>query len=162
MTGFGVAMCNYCLNGHYIQLQAHLLYAVKTQTSLALLSRFCGSHVTTAHAHQCCRFQSYAKTVPSRLKLTSKIDKAWTTFLGSTTTDHVITACDVWLYKQHLHHEQKTSLIKLQKTHIHKHKEKEKEDYRYINRTHFLFISFKCSTLGSCLPFKYFTTPDHR
>ena len=72
-------------------------YAVKAQTSLAPLSRFRGSHVTTAHAHQCCRFQTYAKTVPSRLKLTSEIDKAWTTFLGSTTTDHVITSCDVWL-----------------------------------------------------------------
>ena len=44
--------------------------AVKAQTSLAPLSRFRGSHVTTAHAHQCCRFQSYAKTVPSRLILT--------------------------------------------------------------------------------------------
>ena len=29
-----------------------------------------GSCVTTAHAHQCCLFQSYAKTVPSRMKLT--------------------------------------------------------------------------------------------
>ena len=74
-----------------------LLYAVKAQTSLAPLSRFCGSHITTAHEQQCCRFQSYAKAVPSPMKLTSKIDKAWTTFLGSTTTDHLITACDVWL-----------------------------------------------------------------
>ena len=73
------------------------VYAVKAQTSLAPLSRFRGSRVTTGHAHQCCRFQSYAKTVPSRMKLTSEVDKAWTTFLGSTTTDHVITACDVWL-----------------------------------------------------------------
>ena len=73
------------------------VYAVKAQTSLAQLSRFRSSLVTTAHEHQCCRFQSYAKTVPSRMKLTSEIDKAWTTFLGSTTTDHVITACDVWL-----------------------------------------------------------------
>ena len=72
-------------------------YAVKAQTSLAPLSRFRGSLVTTAHAHQCCRFQSYAKTVPSRMKLTSEIDKAWTTFLGSMTTDHVITACDIGL-----------------------------------------------------------------
>ena len=68
-----------------------LLYAVKAQTSLAPLSRFRGSRVTTAHAHQCCRFQSYAKTVPSRMKLT----KREPTFLGSTTTDHVITACDI-------------------------------------------------------------------
>ena len=55
---------------------------LKPKTSLAPLSRFRGSHVTTAHAHQCCTFQSYAKTVPSWMKLTSKIDKAWTTFLG--------------------------------------------------------------------------------
>ena len=69
------------------------LYAVNAQTSLAPLSRFRGSHITTAHEQQCCRFQSYAKAVPSPMKLTSEIDKAWTTFLGSTTTDHLITAC---------------------------------------------------------------------
>ena len=40
------------------------VYAVKAQTSLAPLSRFHGSRVTTAHVHQCCIFQSYAKTVP--------------------------------------------------------------------------------------------------
>ena len=45
-------------------------YAVKAQTSLAPLSWFHGSCVTTAHAHQCCIFQSYAKTVPSRMKST--------------------------------------------------------------------------------------------
>ena len=37
-------------------------YAVKAHTSLAPLSRFRGSHSTTAHEEQCCRFQSYAKT----------------------------------------------------------------------------------------------------
>ena len=41
------------------------LYAVEAQTSLAPLSWFHGSRVTTAHAHQCCIFQSYAKTMPS-------------------------------------------------------------------------------------------------
>ena len=51
------------------------LYAVKVQRSLAPLSRFRGSHITTAH-EQCCRFQSYAKSVPSPMKLTSEIDKA--------------------------------------------------------------------------------------
>ena len=66
-----------------------LEYAVKAQTSLAPLSRFRGSHVTTAHAHQCCRFQSYARTVPLRMKLTTREP----TFLGSMTMDHVITAC---------------------------------------------------------------------
>ena len=48
-------------------------YAVEAQTSLAPLSWFHGSRVTTAHAHQCCVFQSYAKTVPSRMKLTMKM-----------------------------------------------------------------------------------------
>ena len=48
-------------------------YAVEAQTSLAPLSWFHGSRVTTAHAHQCCIFQSYAKTVPSRMKLTMKL-----------------------------------------------------------------------------------------
>ena len=46
------------------------IYAVKAQTSLAPLSWFHGSRVTTAHVHQCCIFQRYAKTVPSRMKLT--------------------------------------------------------------------------------------------
>ena len=54
----------------------HGQYAVKVQRSLAPLSRFRGSHNTTAHEQQCCRFQSYAKSVPSPIKLTSEIDKA--------------------------------------------------------------------------------------
>ena len=61
----------------YRQLRARrALYAVKARTSLAPLSRFRGSHITTAHEQQCCRFQSYAKSVPSSMKLTSEIDKA--------------------------------------------------------------------------------------
>ena len=54
----------------------HFDYAVKTQTSLAPLSRFRGSRVTTAHAHQCCRFQSHAKTVPSRMKYAVKVQRS--------------------------------------------------------------------------------------
>ena len=38
------------------------LYAVKVQRSLAPLSWFPGSCKSTAHVHQCCRFQSYAKS----------------------------------------------------------------------------------------------------
>ena len=63
------------------------LYAVKAQTSLAPLSWFHGSRVTTAHVHQCCRFQSYAKTVPSRMKLTMKLTMREPAFMGSMTTD---------------------------------------------------------------------------
>ena len=63
------------------------LYAVKAQTSLAPFSRFPGSRVTTAHAHQCCIFQSYAKTVPSRMKLTMKLTMREPAFLESMTTD---------------------------------------------------------------------------
>ena len=55
--------------------------------SLAPLSRFRGSCVTTAHSHQCCIFQSYAKTVPSRLKLTMKLTMHEPTFMGSMTMD---------------------------------------------------------------------------
>ena len=54
-------------------ITACIQYAVKAQMSLAPLSRFHSSRVTTAHAHQCCRFQSYAKTVPSRMKLAMKL-----------------------------------------------------------------------------------------
>ena len=73
------------LNGYLVRLSPMILnlYAVKAQTSLAPLSRFRGSRVTTAHAHQCCIFQSYAKTVPSRMKLTMREP----TFMGSMTTD---------------------------------------------------------------------------
>ena len=73
------------------------LYAVKVQRSLAPLSRFSGSHIPSAHEQQCCRFQSYANSVRSPMKFTSEIYIAWTTFLGSTTTDHVLTSCDVGL-----------------------------------------------------------------
>ena len=55
---------NVLLNDYFsafIKFILHLLlYAVKAQTSLAPLSRFRGSRVTTAHAHQYCIFQSYA------------------------------------------------------------------------------------------------------
>ena len=73
------------------------IYAVKVHRSLAPLSRFRGSHIPTAHEQECCRFQSYANSVWSPMKFTSEIDIAWTTFLGSMTTDHVITSCDVGL-----------------------------------------------------------------
>ena len=68
------------------------VYAVKVQRSLAPLSWFPGSRKPTAHVHQCCRFQSYAKS--RRLHaIANEIYIAWTTFLGSTTTatptDHV-------------------------------------------------------------------------
>ena len=52
-----------------------LQYAVKAQTSLAPLSRFRGSRITTAHEQQCCSFQSYARTMPSQMKLTRKLTK---------------------------------------------------------------------------------------
>ena len=42
-----------------------------------------GSRGTTAHAHQCCIFQSYAKTVPSRMKLTMREPASMTTDKGS-------------------------------------------------------------------------------
>ena len=35
----------------------HYTLLCKAQTSLAPLSRFRGSHVTTVHEQQCCRFQ---------------------------------------------------------------------------------------------------------
>ena len=39
-----------------------LLEAVRHFCSIVIEA---GSRVTTAHAHQCCIYQSYAKTVPS-------------------------------------------------------------------------------------------------
>ena len=62
-----------------LEVQIYILcqYAVKAQTSLAPLSRFRGSRVTTAHEQQCCRFQSYAKTA-----IANEIDDAWTNILG--------------------------------------------------------------------------------
>ena len=65
------------LSGHTLKKRREfcniIQYAVEAQTSLAPLSWFHGSRVTTAHVRQCCIFQSYAKTVPSRVKLTMKL-----------------------------------------------------------------------------------------
>ena len=47
-------------------------YAAKAQTSLAPLSRFRGSHITTAHEQQWCRVRSYAKAVHA---IANEIDK---------------------------------------------------------------------------------------
>ena len=56
---------------HYIFIHHYSIYhsctievytLLKPKTSLAPLSQFCGSRFTTAHAHQCCIFQSYVKT----------------------------------------------------------------------------------------------------
>ena len=57
-------------------------YAVKAQTSLAPLSWFPGSHIPTAHVHQCCRFQSYAKSrrlhaVLHEAKFTKREPHSW-------------------------------------------------------------------------------------
>ena len=42
-----------------------------------------GSRGTTAHAHQCCRFQGYPKAIPSRMKLTMREPASMTTDKGS-------------------------------------------------------------------------------
>ena len=47
-----------------------LLEAVRHFRSVQSVVMDSGSLGTTAHAHQCCIFQSYAKTVPSQMKLT--------------------------------------------------------------------------------------------
>ena len=72
---------NYCLHflgqgnsriGNIIQLLNTLMEAVRHFRSVVIDA---DSRVTTAHAHQCCTFifQSYAKTVPSRMKLIMKL-----------------------------------------------------------------------------------------
>ena len=62
----------------HIQLNK-LLEAVRHFRSVVLPCRFTR---TNAHAHQCCRFQSYAKTVPSRMKLTMREPASMTTDRG--------------------------------------------------------------------------------
>ena len=60
-----LSLSMHCIaNAHSIRLvqQASAQYAVKVQRSLAPLSWFPGSRKPTAHVHQCCRFQSYAKS----------------------------------------------------------------------------------------------------
>ena len=66
------------------------LHAVEAQTSLAPLSWFHGSRVTTAHAHQCCIFQRDCAVA-------NEIDYAWASIHDN---GHVITACDVWLQQR--------------------------------------------------------------
>ena len=81
----------YCINIHLHVLGTNmLLEAVRHFRSVVL---DVGSRVTTAHAHQCCIFQRYAKTVPSRMKWTMKLT-VWTSIHDN---GRVITACDVWL-----------------------------------------------------------------
>ena len=59
---------------------AHCIYAIEGRSSLPLRCLgSVGSRVTTAHAHQCCIFQSYAKTVLSRMKLTMREPASMTT-----------------------------------------------------------------------------------
>ena len=51
-----------------------LEYAVKARTSLAPLSQFPGSRVTTAHAHQCCTFQSLCEDCAVANEIDYEID----------------------------------------------------------------------------------------
>ena len=84
---------NGAVGGYLVAVTGYTLqYAVKVQRSLAPLSRFRGSHITTAHEQQCCRFQSYAKSVPSPMKLTKREPHSWdprqrTTWSGLVTSD---------------------------------------------------------------------------
>ena len=81
------------------------LYAVKAQTSLAPLSWFLGSHIQMyllrTYVHQCCRFQSYANSHAIPYEIYKRNLQSVNRILGSTTTDHLIRACDVntdWCY----------------------------------------------------------------
>ena len=69
-------------------------YAVEAQTSLAPLSWFHGSRVTTARAHQCCIFQSYCEDCAVANEIDYEVDYAWASIHDN---GHMITACDVWL-----------------------------------------------------------------
>ena len=72
-------------------------YAVKVQRSLAPLSRFV-VHTFLMRMNKNVVDFRVMRTLCDRLwNLQAKIYIAWTTFLGSTTTDHVITSCDVGL-----------------------------------------------------------------
>ena len=72
LTGF----LSLCVHGNT------LLEAVRHFRSVVMDA---GSRGTTAHAHQCCIhvFQSYAKTVPLRMKLTMRESASMTTDKGS-------------------------------------------------------------------------------
>ena len=63
----------------------------KTTKENGLLNKKTSTEQFTAHVHQCCRFQSYAKTVPSRMKLMMYV---WTSIHDN---GHVVTVCEVWL-----------------------------------------------------------------
>ena len=70
---------------------------LKPKTSLAPLSRFRGSRVTTAHEtpHPPMLYISelYEDCARSRFEIDYEIDDAWTSIHGSMTSGHVITAC---------------------------------------------------------------------
>ena len=60
---------------------------------------------TNAHAHQCCIFQSYAKTVPSRMKLTMREPASMTTDTWSrrVTSDFYSALCILYFFVYQLH-----------------------------------------------------------
>ena len=67
-------------------------YAVEAQTSLAPLSWFHGSRVTTA-----CAPMLYISELCEDCALANEIDYAWASIHDN---GHVITACDVWLQQR--------------------------------------------------------------
>ena len=75
---------------------------LKARTSLTPLSRFRGSRVITAHAHQCCKcyvMRKLCKDCAIANEIDNEIDDAYfePTLLGSMTTDTWSRSCDVWL-----------------------------------------------------------------
>ena len=72
-------------------------YAVKAQTSLAPLSWFHGSRVTTAHMCTNVVYSELCEDCAVANDMTMKLTMREPTFMGSMTMDHVMMACDVWL-----------------------------------------------------------------
>ena len=69
------------INGLYFYPAGNTLYKAVHHFRSVVIDA--GSRGTTAHLHQCCRFQSYEKTVPSRMKLTMHEPASMTTDSGS-------------------------------------------------------------------------------
>ena len=69
-------------------------YAVKAQTSLALLSSFHGSRVNHCACAPMLYISELCEDSAVANEIDYEIDYAWTCIHGN---GHVITACDVWL-----------------------------------------------------------------
>ena len=82
---------------HVFPVYKQVLYAVEAQTSLAPLSWFHDSRVTTAHCAPMLYISELCEDCAVANEIDYEIEYAWASIHDN---GHVITACDVWLQQR--------------------------------------------------------------